>query len=167
MTISGTPSRHLDGVSVAELVRRESSPDSAHCVVAQLLARGGRRPSAAASRSGQDAKQRTDRQRDANVKPLLELLPGPAVHSNLTAAAALAAADEDRAAAGVEVSLGERERFVASQPGAPEHDDQPAHPQAVGRCTGLAHDGDDLLDLRRIGGIATALVARRSAGMEA
>jgi hypothetical protein len=68
---------------------------------------------------------------------------------------------------GVEVSLAERERFVDAQPGAPEHDDQPAHPQAVGRHAGLAHDSQDLLDLRRIGGIAPALVARRPSGVEA
>jgi hypothetical protein len=41
------------------------------------------------------------------------------------------------------------------------------HPQAVGRAAGLAHDGDDLLDCGRIGGIATAFVARRAAGVEA
>jgi hypothetical protein len=32
---------------------------------------------------------------------------------------------------------------------------------------GGAHDGDDLLDFRRIGGIAEALVTRRSTGVEA
>lgn len=33
--------------------------------------------------------------------------------------------------------------------------------------TGGAHDGDDLLDPWRVGGIAEALVSRRSAGVEA
>jgi hypothetical protein len=56
---------------------------------------------------------------------------------------------------------------VDAQPGSPEHDDQSTHPHAVRRGAGLAHDGDDLLDGRRIGGIPTALVARRSAGVEA
>ena len=98
---------------------------------------------------------------------MLKLLPGPVVHADFAAAAALAAADEDCAAAGVEVGFGERERFVDAQPGAPEHDDQPAQAEAVGRGAGLAHDGDDLLDGRRIGGIAPALVARRSAREEA
>jgi hypothetical protein len=38
-----TLARHLDGVGVAELVRRESSPDAGErCRVAQLFARGGR-----------------------------------------------------------------------------------------------------------------------------
>jgi hypothetical protein len=50
---------------------------------------------------------------------LLHLLPGAIVHADFAAAAALAAADEDCAAAAVEVSLGERERFVDEQSGAP------------------------------------------------
>jgi hypothetical protein len=103
----------------------------------------------------------------ADGQPLVELFPGPVVHADFAAAAALAAADEHCAAAGVEVSLCERERFVNAQPGAPENDDQAAHPQAVRRGASLAHDGDDLLDGGWIGGIATALVARRSAGVEA
>jgi hypothetical protein len=114
-----TFARHLDGVGVAELVRRESSPDAGERRgVAQLFGCGGLRPHAAAGRSGQDAEQRTDGQLDADGQPLLELLPGPVVHANFPAAAALTAADEDCAAAGVEVSLGERERFVDAQPGA-------------------------------------------------
>jgi hypothetical protein len=140
---------------VAELVRRGSSPDAGErCCVAQLLACGCRRPGAAAGRSRRDAEQRTDGQLDADGQPLLELLPGPVVHADFAAAASLAAADEDRAAAGVEVCLGERERFADAQPCAPEHDDQPARPQAVRRGAGLPHDGDDLLDGRRIGRIA-------------
>ena len=53
-----------------------------------------------------------------------------------------------------------------AQPGAPEHDDQPAQPPAVAPVAGGAHDGDDLLDGRRIGRVAHALVARRAAGVE-
>jgi hypothetical protein len=90
----------------------------------------------------------------------------PIVHADFAAAAALAAADEDCAAAGVEVSLAERERFVDAQAGAPQHDDQSARPQAVRRRASLSHDGDDLFDLRRIGGIPAALVPRRPAGVE-
>jgi hypothetical protein len=124
-----TLARHLDSVSVAELMRRESSPDTGErCCVAQLFTRSERRPGASAGRSGQDAEQRADGQRDADVQPLLKLLPGPVVHADFAAAVTLAAADKDCAAAGVEVSLGERERLVDAQPGAPEHDDQPAHP---------------------------------------
>jgi hypothetical protein len=163
-----TFARHLDGVSVAELVRRESSPDAGERRgAAQLFACGGLRPSAAARRPGEDAEQRADGQLDADSQPLVELFPSPVVHADLAAAAALATADEHCAAAGVEVSLGERERFVDAQPGAPEHNDQPSHPQAVRRGAGPAHDGDDLLDGGWIRGIPTALVARRSAGVEA
>ena len=160
--------RHLDGVGVAELVRCEASPNAGERRgVAQLLSGRARGPGAPAGPSGENAEQRADRQLDADVQPLLQLLPGPVVHANLAATAALAAADEDRAAAGVEVSLGERERFVDTQTGAPEHDDHSAHPQAMGRGAGLAHDGDDLLNGGRIGGIAPTLVARRSAAVEA
>ena len=108
---------HLDGAGVAELVRREPSADAGERRrVAQLLACGGRRPGAAARPSGQDAEQRADRQLDADGQPV-ELLPRPVVHADFAAADALAAADEDRAAAGVEVGLGEGERFVDAQPG--------------------------------------------------
>jgi hypothetical protein len=96
-----------------------------------------------------------------------EAAPSPVVHADFAATLALTATDENCAAASVEVSLVERERFVDAQPGAPEHDDQPAHPQAVRRGAGLAHDGDGLLDLRRIDGRTTALVPRRTIGVEA
>jgi hypothetical protein len=163
-----TFARHLDGVSVAKLVRREAPPYAGERRgVAQLLSGRGLRPGAAARRPGQDAEKRADGELDADAQPVLELFPGPVVHADFPPAAAFAAADEHCAAAGVEVSLGERERFVDAKPGAPEHHDQPAHPQAVGPGTGVSHDGDDLLDCRRIGGIATALVARRSPGVEA
>jgi hypothetical protein len=103
---------------------------------------------------------------DARVEPGRELFPGPVVHADLAAPAALAAADEQRSAARVEVGLGERERLVDAQAGAPEHDDQAAQPTAVDGVAGTAHDGDDLLDRRRIRGVVDPLVARRPAGME-
>jgi hypothetical protein len=56
------------------------------------------------------------------------LVPRPGVHADFAALAAFAAAHEDRAAGGVKVALGERERFVDTQAGAPEHHDQAAHP---------------------------------------
>ena len=49
-------------------------------------------------------------------QPGLELLPAPVVHADLSAPAALAAADQQRAAARVEVGLGERERLVMRSP---------------------------------------------------
>jgi hypothetical protein len=35
--------------------------------------------------------------------------------------------------------------------GAPEHDDQRAQPPTVAVVAGVAHDGDDLVDRRRVG----------------
>jgi hypothetical protein len=88
-------------------------------------------------------------------------------HADLPAPAALAAAHEHRAAARIEVALAERERFVDAQPGAPQHDNE--RPQAVGvdAGAGVAHDGDDLGDGRRVGGVALALVARQAPGVVA
>jgi hypothetical protein len=93
-------------------------------------------------------------------------LPGPVVHADLAAAAALAAPHQQRAAARIQVGLGERERLVDAQAGAPEHDDQAAQAAAVDAVAGVAHHGDDLLDRRRVRGVAHPLVARRPAGVE-
>src|SRR4051812_35743941 len=161
MTISGTPSRAISTAWAWRSwwgAKRRRTPARA-AVWRKLLAGRGRRPAAAPGRAGEHAQQRADGQPDADVQPLLELLPGPVVHADFPAATALASADEDCAAAGVKVGLGERERFVDAQPGSPQHDDQSAHPQAVGRGAGLAHDGDYLLDGGRIRGIAAAFVA--------
>jgi hypothetical protein len=65
----------------------------------------------------------------------------------------------------VEVVFCERERFVNAESAAPEHDDQRAHTPPVEALHGEAHDGDDLLDGRRVGGIELALVARRAPGV--
>jgi hypothetical protein len=64
-----------------------------------------------------------DRELGAQLEPWLQLLPRPFVHADFAAWAALAASDQERAAAAVEIELGERQRFVAAQPGAPEDDD--------------------------------------------
>jgi hypothetical protein len=65
-----------------------------------------------------------------------ELLPGPVVHADLAAAAALAAPHQQRSAARIEVGLGKRERLADPQAGAPEHDDQAAQPAAVDTVAG-------------------------------
>jgi hypothetical protein len=44
----------------------------------------------------------------------LKFLPAPVVHADLAPAPALAAADQQRAAALVEIGLGKRERFLDS-----------------------------------------------------
>ena len=65
----------------------------------------------------------------------------------------------------VEVVLGERERLLDAQAGAPEHDDHRSHPPAVTVIGRVAHDRHDLLDRGRVGGVAHALVARRATGV--
>ena len=52
------------------------------------------------------------------------MFPAPVVHPDLATTAALAAADQERAAARIEVTLVEVERLLDPQPGAPENDDQ-------------------------------------------
>jgi hypothetical protein len=94
------------------------------------------------------------------------VLPARFVHADLAAAAALAAAHEQRPAPAVQVGFGERQRLVDTQPRAPEHDDQGPKPTPVRAVARGAHDGDDLLDGRRIGRIAEPLVARRAAGVK-
>jgi hypothetical protein len=61
-----------------------------------------------------DAEQRADRKPGAQSQPRRELLPRPRVHADLAALAAFAAANEDRAACGVKIALGERECFADS-----------------------------------------------------
>jgi hypothetical protein len=46
----------------------------------------------------------------------LQFVAAPGVHADLAPAAALAAPDEQRAAALVKIGLGERERFLARSP---------------------------------------------------
>ena len=92
----------------------------------------------------------------------LEFLPAPVVHADFAAASALAAADEQRAAALIEVGLGERERFLNAQPSSPEGHDRAANPATVPAVSGGAHDSDDLLDFGRVGRVAHALVAQRA-----
>jgi hypothetical protein len=80
-------------------------------------------------------------------------------------AGALATAGQQRATAVIEVCLGQRERFVDTQTGAPAHDDQPAQPVAMRAVPRRADDGGDLLNRRWVGRLAKALVARRAVGM--
>src|SRR3954454_12713946 len=124
--------RHLDGVSVSKLVRCEASPDAGLAAgSAQLGAGGGGRPRPPAGGSVDYAEQRSNRQLEPRLKPRRELLPRPVVHADLAATAGLAAAHQQRSAARIEVGLGERERLADAQPGAPQHDDQPAQPAAM------------------------------------
>jgi hypothetical protein len=146
MTISGTPSPgHLDGMRVPQLVRREAPTHPGLAGdAAQFRAGGAGGPRPSAGRTGDDAEQWADRQLDAHVQPGRELLPGPVVHPHLAAPAALAAPHQQRPAPRIEVGLGERERLADPQASAPEHDDQPAQPEAVDAVTSVAHHADDL-----------------------
>jgi hypothetical protein len=58
------------------------------------------------------AKERADGKLGSDLAPGLELMPRPAVHADLAAATALALANDDRSASGVEVGLGQLERFA-------------------------------------------------------
>ena len=143
----------LDGVRVAKLVGREAPPNARLGGGPAQAGAGGRtRPASTARLTVDDAQQRPDGQLDPDVEPRLQFVPAPGVHADLAPAAALAAPDEQRAAALVKIGLGERERFVDAQPCAPQDDDQRAEPAAVRIATGGAHRSDDFLDLGRIGG---------------
>jgi hypothetical protein len=96
-------------------------------------------------------------------QPWLELLKAPVVHADLATAAALAAADQHRAASRIEVELTEIERFLDAQPGPPEHRDQPAGSVSVSPVAAAAHDRDDLLGARRVRRVPAALAARSAA----
>jgi hypothetical protein len=109
--------RELDGVRVAQLMRREAAPDTRLSgEPTKLDAHVRARPWPPASRTVDDAEQRPDWQLDASGQPRLTLLPTPSVHADRTAPAALAAAHEHRPAARVEIALAERERFLNAQP---------------------------------------------------
>src|SRR5215216_2673884 len=114
MTISGTPSR---AISTAWAWRSWCGAKRRRTPVARATRRSSVRAAAAAHGrpargTVDDAEQRPDRQLNAHVEPGRELFPGPVVHPDLAAAAALAAPHQQRAAARVEVGLGERERLA-------------------------------------------------------
>ena len=91
--------RHLDRMSVPQLMRREATPHARRSGgMVQLFARGRRLPAAACGRSVDHSQQRPDWELAADLEPRVELLPGPAVHPDLATLAAFATPDEHRAA---------------------------------------------------------------------
>jgi hypothetical protein len=60
-------------------------------------------------------------------------------------------ADQDRSAPVVEAVLGERERLLDAQPGAPEHDDHRSQWCAVTIVGAVAHHRHDLINAGRVG----------------
>jgi hypothetical protein len=158
---------HLDGVGVTELVRCETSPHpGSHGGVPQLGSGARGRPVPPARRTRDDAEQGPDWELEPGLKPRLKLVPRPGVHADLAASIALAATDQQRSAAWVEIHFGERQRFLNAQSGPPEDDDETSQPLTVRSVAGRAHHGNDLFDLGRISRVAQPLVARRTPSVE-
>jgi hypothetical protein len=146
---------HLDGVGVPELMRGEPAANAGlFGGPVELGADPGWCARTSACRASKDAEERADRQAGADLEPGLELVPCPAVHSDLATFASLAVPDEDRAAIMIQVGFGERERLTDSKTGAPEHDDQTAQTKTIGIVSRRSHHGDDLLNGRRVGRVA-------------
>jgi hypothetical protein len=83
-----------------------------------------------------------DRELTPYVKPRLEFFPSPCVHADLATTPALAAADQERGTAVIEIAFGESERFLHAQPGSPHDHDESAEAAAVrpvpgGRMTAM------------------------------
>jgi len=108
---------HLDRVCVPQLVRRERPPDARRGGrVMQLLARGRWFPAPAGGRAVDHAQQRSDRELAAELKPWVELLPGPAVHPDLAPLATFPAPDKHGAAPAVKIALLKGERSLIRSP---------------------------------------------------
>src|SRR3954468_8534377 len=152
-------------VRVTQLVRREATahPGPGRATAQRGACRRGV-PCPAARAAVDHAEQRADRHLLARLEPWLELLEAPVVHADLTAAATFAAPHERGAAAPVQAGVGQLERLLEAQPGAPQRDDQPAGARAVYAVATIAHDRDDLLGSRRIGRVAAALTAWWTSG---
>lgn len=88
------------------------------------------------------------------------------IHPNLAALASLAMADEDAASLSVKVTLSHRECLADAQPSTPEQHHKGPGPQSLRSLAGDAHHRHDLLHRWRVGRVAPALVARRTAAME-
>jgi hypothetical protein len=155
----------LDCVRVAELVRSEAPADSGGGSRSAQLGSGGRaRPEASAGRPLMTQKS-GPMGSSCRVEPRLQLLPGPFVHADFAPSATFAVADQERAAAMVEIRLAERKRFLDAETGSPEHGDEAARTPGMDSITGGAHDRPDLLDVRWLRRIADALVAWRTSRM--
>ena len=80
----------------------------------------------ATRRTADDAEERPDGQLESELEPGLEFVPSPRVHSDLAPAPALAAPDQQRAAAVIEIGFDECERLLDAEPGSPEDHNQAA-----------------------------------------
>ena len=70
------------------------------------------------------------------LKPRQEMLESPVVHSGFAALVTLPMTNEHRPAAGVDISVRERERLGDSLRGAPQHGDERADTQSMRVATG-------------------------------
>jgi hypothetical protein len=78
----------------------------------QVCSGASARPHFAARGTVDDAEERTAGQLHSQLEPGLQLFPAPRVPSDFAAASALAATDKQRAAAVIQISFGERQRFL-------------------------------------------------------
>jgi hypothetical protein len=124
MTISGTPSRASRRHARVGAGAGEAPTDAGRDGRPAQLRSGGRTgPFAGLALVRDDAEQRADLKLDSQLEPRAKLLPGPFVHPDLAPSSALGAADEQRAAAVIEIGFGEAESFLDASPGAPEDHD--------------------------------------------
>ena len=161
-------SRQLDGVGVAELVRPEAAANaSCDSGVTEGGAGGSAGPLAPTVGS---LTTHNDGPMGSPVRSCSQGVSSSRPHASMPTSrrrSPLPRRNEHGAAALIEIELGERERLVDAQPGAPQHRDQAAQPNTVRVVTGRVHDGDDLLDLGGgSAGYRTPLFARRTAHME-
>src|SRR5204862_4481170 len=107
-----------------------------------------------------DAEERADGPGGARLEPGRQLVPRPAIHADLAPSAALAATYEYRPTTAVEIALGERQRLADPESRPPEDDHEAPQAQPVPSTARGAHDSNNLIDARRIRGIAQAFVPR-------
>jgi hypothetical protein len=105
--------RHLDGMRMAQLVRREppSHAGSGGGMV-QLLARRRRLPRATSRRPVNHTQHCADRELATDLQRRLELLPRPTIHPDLTSLAALPTPNEHGAAGPIQIALLQSKRFA-------------------------------------------------------
>ena len=122
----------LDGVRVAQLMRREAA---AHARLGrepmELEPDRGARPGPAASRAVDDAEQRPDRQLDACGEPRRSCSQPQASMPISRRRPPLPLRTSSDPALRIEVALAQRERLLDAQPAAPEHDDERPQASAV------------------------------------
>jgi hypothetical protein len=104
VVLTGRRLRAGAGVTRSDVSRRLQRP---HDVAP--LARAGCLPAPRSSRSLDYTQHRADWELAGNLKPWVDLLPGPAIHPDLSPFAALSAPDEDGIAGRVQIALLEGE----------------------------------------------------------